>query len=96
MPLFEIKKGKATKVNKKDFKDELELHALIDKNLEEIFNIRYIKDEHVTDKHGRIETLGLDERNCPVVIEYKKTMEKGQLTQANRYITWVRQNPDSF
>lgn len=96
MPLFEIKKGKASKVNQQDFKDELELHRLIDTNLGEIFNIRYIKEEHITDKHGRIETLGLDESNRPVVIEYKRTMEKGQLVQANRYITWIKQNPDSF
>ncbi|HBA27715.1 MAG TPA: hypothetical protein DCY98_10070 [Nitrospinae bacterium] len=96
MPLFEIKKRKATKINQREFKDESELHCLIDENLEELFGIRYIKDEHITDKHGRIETLGLDESNRPVVIEYKKTKEKGQLVQANRYITWVKQNPDSF
>lgn len=96
MPLFEIKKGKANQITMKEFKDELELHKLIDQNLEEIFKIRFIKDEHVTDKHGRIETMGIDESNRPVIIEYKKTKEKGQLTQANRYITWVRQNPDSF
>ncbi len=96
MPLFEIKNSKATKINQKDFKNELELHQLIDKNLEELFGIRYIKDEHITDKHGRIETLGLDESNRPIVIEYKKTKEKGQLVQANRYMTWIRQNPDSF
>jgi len=96
MPLFEIKKDKANKINQKEFKNELELHQLIDKNLEEIFGVRYIKDEHITDKHGRIETLGIDESNRPIVIEYKKTKEKGQLVQANRYITWVKQNPDSF
>ena len=96
MPLFEIKNSKAKKVNQKEFKNELELHQLIDKNLEEIFGIRYIKDEHITEKHGRIETLGLDESNRPVVIEYKKTQEKGQLIQANRYMTWIKQNPDSF
>jgi predicted transport protein len=96
MPLFEIKNSKAKKVNQKEFKNELELHQLIDKNLEEIFGIRYIKKEHITDKHGRIETLGLDESNRPVVIEYKKTQEKGQLVQANRYMTWIKQNPDSF
>lgn len=96
MPLFEIKNSKAKKVNHKEFKNELELHQLIDKNLEEIFGIRYIKDEHITEKHGRIETLGLDESNRPVVIEYKKTQEKGQLVQANRYMTWIKQNPDSF
>lgn len=94
--IFNIKKGKATKINPKDFKSELELHQLIDNNLEELFEIRYIKDEHVTDKHGRIETLGIDNSNRPVVIEYKKTMEKGQLAQANRYVAWIKQNPDSF
>ena len=96
MPLFEIKNKKAKKVNTKEFKNELELHQLIDMNLEEIFGVRFIKDEHVTDKHGRIETLGLDESNRPLVIEYKKTKEKGQLVQANRYMTWIKQNPDSF
>ncbi len=96
MPLFEIKNSKAKKINHKEFKNELELHQLIDKNLEEIFGVRYIKDEHITDKHGRIETLGIDESNRPIVIEYKRTKEKGQLVQANRYMTWIRQNPDSF
>jgi len=96
MPLFEIKNSKATKISQKEFNNELELHQLIDKNLEELFGIRYIKDEHITDKHGRIETLGIDESNRPIVIEYKKTKEKGQLVQANRYMTWIKQNPDSF
>lgn len=96
MPLFEFRNSKATKINQKEFKNELELHQLIDKNLGEIFGIRYIKDEHITDKHGRIETLGIDESNRPIVIEYKMTKEKGQLVQANRYMTWIRQNPDSF
>ena len=96
MPLFKIVNGKASKIKQKEFKNELELHQLIDNNLKEIFNIRYIKDEYITAKHGRIETLGIDESNRPVVIEYKKTMEKGQLVQANRYMTWIKQNPDSF
>ena len=96
MPAF-VKKGKKlNKISQKEFENELELHKLIDHNLEEIFKIRYIKDEHITEKHGRIETLGIDESNRPVVIEYKKTKDKGQLAQANRYITWIRQNPDSF
>ncbi|MFC2087083.1 DUF5655 domain-containing protein [Bacteroidota bacterium] len=96
MPLFEIKNKKAKKIRTKEFKNELELHLLIDKNLEEIFGVRFIKDEHVTEKHGRIETLGIDEGNRPIVIEYKKTKEKGQLVQANKYMTWIKQNPDSF
>lgn len=96
MPAFEISGMKLKKISQKEFKNEAELHKLINNNLEEIFKIRYIKDEHITDKYGRIETIGLDESNRPVIIEYKKTKEKGQLIQANRYMTWIRQNPDSF
>jgi len=96
MPLFRFEKGKAQRIRNKEFPNEIELHKLIDRNLRELFGLRYIKDEYITDKHGRIETLAIDEANRPVVIEYKKNKESGQLTQANRYITWVKQNPDSF
>lgn len=96
MPSFVIDNNQAKRISQKEFKDEKELHELIDKNLDEIFNIRYIKDEHITEKHGRIETLGIDESNRPVVIEYKKVKDKSQLIQANRYMTWIKQNPDSF
>ena len=96
MPTFQIKNGKAKRIKQKEFSNELELHKLVDNNLKEIFGLRYIKDEHITDKHGRIETLAIDESNRPVVIEYKKYKETGQLTQANRYMTWIKQNPDSF
>lgn len=90
MPLFEIKNKKAKQINTKEFMNELELHQLIDMNLEEIFGVRFIKDEYITDKHGRIETLGLDESNRPIIIEYKKTKERGQLVQANRYMTCIK------
>ena len=96
MPAFQINNGKAKKIKQKEFSNELELHKLIDNNLKEIFKLKYIKDEHITDKHGRIETLAIDESYRPVVIEYKKYKETGQLTQANRYMTWIKQNPDSF
>jgi predicted transport protein len=96
MPLFLFDNDKAHKITAKEFDNEIELHKLIDKNLDTIFGIRFLRDEYVTEKHGRIETLGLDEDNRPVVIEYKKHKDKGQLTQANRYMTWIRQNPDSF
>ena len=96
MQAFRRAGTKLKKVAQKEFKDELELHKLIDRNLQEIFGIRFIKDEHITDKHGRIETIGLDESNRPVIIEYKKVKEKWQLVQANRYRIWVEQNHASF
>ena len=84
MPLFKFENGKAQRIGNKEFPNEIELHKLIDKNLNELFRLRYIKDEYITDKHGRIETLAIDEANSPVVIEYKKIKEWGQLTQEIR------------
>lgn len=94
--IFEIIKGKAIRVNAKEFKHEFEMHQFIDNNLFELFGIRFIINEHRTEIHGRIETLGLDNRNRPVVIEYKKNIEKGQLVQANRYLRWIQRNPADF
>ncbi|MGM0408653.1 MAG: hypothetical protein ACQERU_11755 [Bacteroidota bacterium] len=50
--IFEIKNGKAAKINTKEFENELALHQLIDNNLNELFEIHYIKDEYITAKHG--------------------------------------------
>ena len=96
MPMFSIKKGIAEPINLKYFSNELELHKLIDKNLDKMFDIRYIRDEYITQKHGRIETLGIDEQNRPVVVEYKLRKERGQLSQANRYMSWILAYRDSF
>jgi len=53
MPAFQIHNGKAKKILQKEFSNELELHKLIDNNLKEFFGLKYIKDEHITDKHGK-------------------------------------------
>ncbi|MEI6141788.1 MAG: hypothetical protein WCP85_21125 [Mariniphaga sp.] len=94
--IFEIKEDKAIKLKAKEFKHEFEMHQFIDNNLFELFGIRFITNEHRTKIHGRIETLGLDNRNRPVVIEYKKNIERGQLVQANKYLRWIQQNPADF
>jgi len=96
MPMFSIKNRKAKPINLKSFRDEAELHKLIDDNLDRMFDIRFLRDEYITQKHGRIETLGLDESNRPVVVEYKLRKERGQLSQANRYTMWILSNKDGF
>ena len=54
---------------------EKPLQTLIEKNLEELLGIRFLKTEYSTGKThgGRIDTLGLDENNCPVIFEYKRS-----------------------
>lgn len=70
MPIFKIQNNKTSQIKVSNFRNEKELQSLIDDNLEDIFGIRYIAPEVITDS-GRIDALGLDENNSPVIIEYK-------------------------
>ena len=45
MPLFKFENGTAKRIGQKEFSNEKELHELIDCNLEEIFNLRYIRNK---------------------------------------------------
>lgn len=71
--LYQIKDGQATSKSVADFKYESEIQKLCEQNLETFFGIRFLASEYSTgNKHrGRIDSLGIDENNCPVIIEYK-------------------------
>ena len=71
--LYQIKSGKAQIKSVIEFKYEREIQKLCEQNLETFFAIRSLATEYTTgNKHkGRIDTLGIDENNCPVIIEYK-------------------------
>lgn len=34
------------------------------------FGVTFLKTEYVTSNGGRIDSLGVDENNCPVIFEY--------------------------
>ncbi|WP_399094175.1 DUF5655 domain-containing protein [Streptomyces sp. BBFR2] len=70
---------------------EVELQRRIEAGMEEMLGIRFLASEYVTGPwhRGRIDTLGLDENNSPVVIEYKKGAESGVLSQAVSYLSWL-------
>lgn len=90
MPLFRLDKSrKAVQIRKTTFSKERDIQTLCEKNLEPFFNIRFIASEYSTgQKHGgRIDTLGLDENNCPVIIEYKKKRARTSLLKA--FSTWI-------
>lgn len=79
------------KVNRKEFKNEQELHELIEKNLRDMFGIRLIASEYPI-PNGRIDTLGLDEDRVPVIIEYKWEKDLTAIVQGLFYLDWVMQN----
>ncbi|MDD3626920.1 MAG: hypothetical protein PHV06_06330, partial [bacterium] len=73
MPLFHRDKQKLGLIKPKSFLNEKELQNLVESNLKEIFNCRFIASEFSTGPvhGGRIDTLAISEENNPVIIEYK-------------------------
>jgi RecB family endonuclease NucS len=53
---------------------EKSLQVLLEGNLETFLGVRFLASEYSTGRthRGRIDTLGLDENGCPVIIEYKR------------------------
>jgi len=99
MPIFKIENhNKAKQLKTSSFKNEKELQVLVENNLEEIFGIKFIASEFSTgEKHGgRIDTLGLDENNSPVIIEYKWGEKDNVINQGLFYLDWLVDHKGDF
>ncbi len=95
--LFRTELGKVTQLEGKSVALEKSLQELIEKNLQTFLGIRFLATEYGTGKThaGRIDTLGLDENNCPCIIEYKRSTNENVINQACTISTGsltIRQN----
>ena len=97
MPIFKINKTKASQVSVKEsgFSNEAELRDFFAENLNEILGVRFLEKEYPT-TDGRIDTLGIDENNSPVIIEYKWKENKEVLAQGLFYFDWLMKNKKHF
>jgi predicted transport protein len=94
--LFKVdEKSILKKVDRKEFKNEAELQKLIERNLLYVMGIRFIASEYPI-PNGRIDTLGLDEDDVPVIIEYKWKKDLSAIVQGLFYLNWVMQNKQPF
>lgn len=77
---------------------EKSLQTLIEKYLEEFFGVRFLATEYSTGKThgGRIDTLGLDENGCPVIIEYKRALNENVINQGLFYLDWLMDHKGEF
>jgi hypothetical protein len=97
MPIFKIEKltAKQLRLNQNGFGDEYELRDFFAANLVEILGVRFLEKEYQT-TDGRIDTLGLDENNSPVIIEYKWKENEEVLAQGLFYFDWLKKNRKHF
>jgi len=98
MPIFQVYNNKIKQLKTSNFRSEKDLQVLVENNLEEIFGIKFIASEFSTgEKHGgRIDTLGLDENNSPVIIEYKWGENNNVINQGLFYLDWLVDHTGNF
>ena len=96
--LFEVSTDSATEVPGEASAVERSLHSLFERHLEVMLGIRLLGSEYSTGpKHGgRIDTLGIDENNCPAIIEYKRSTNQNVINQGLFYMDWLLDHRAEF
>ena len=96
--LFRLTQGQATELQGDASDLEKPLQTLIENNLEPLLGIRFLATEYSTGKihAGRIDSLGLDENNCPVILEYKRSTGESIINQGLYYMDWLMDHQAEF
>lgn len=96
--LFRIAGEVATEIQGTATHLEKPLQTLIEANLDPLLEIRLLATEYSTGKThaGRIDTLGIDENDCPVIIEYKRSTGENIINQGLFYLDWLMDHQAEF
>lgn len=96
--LFRLTAGKAAELQGDASDLEKPLQTLIEANLDVLLGIRFLATEYSTGKThgGRIDSLGLDENNCPVILEYKRSVGENVINQGLFYLDWLMDHQAEF
>jgi predicted transport protein len=77
---------------------ERSLQTLIERHLDTFLGITFLASEYSTGRvhGGRIDTLGIDENGCPVIIEYKRASNQNVINQGLFYLDWLMDHQAEF
>ena len=74
---------------------ERDLQTLIENNMDAFFGVRFLKSEYVI-TNGRMDSIGIDENNCPVIFEYKRSSNENVINQGLFYLDWLLDHKADF
>lgn len=96
--LFRFNASGASELQGKTAVIEKQLQTLIESQMEAFLGVRFLATEYDTGaKHrGRIDSLGLDENGCPVIIEYKRHTNENVINQGLFYLDWLLDHKADF
>jgi predicted transport protein len=75
---------------------EKSVQTFFEKNLEALLGVRFLASEFTTSNGGRIDTLGVDENGCPVILEYKRASNENVINQGLFYLDWLMDHRKDF
>jgi len=77
---------------------EKDLQQLIERHMDTFLGVRFLATEYSTGKthKGRIDSLGIDENGCPVIIEYKRHSTENVINQGLYYLDWLLDHQAEF
>lgn len=92
--LFNIK-GHVEELQSKQVTLEKELQQLLEENMNTFFGVTFLKSEYrIT--NGRMDSIGIDENNCPVIFEYKRSANENVINQGLFYLDWLLDHKADF
>jgi predicted transport protein len=96
--LFQVGKNAVEEISGTSVAVEKSLQELIEKHLEAFLGVRFLASEYATGRThgGRIDTLGIDENGCPVIIEYKRALNQNVINQGLFYLDWLLDHKAEF
>lgn len=95
--LFNIK-GEVKEIEGTSMQLERYLQNTIEENMDIFLGVRFLASEYSTGKvhNGRIDSLGIDENNYPVIIEYKRSINENVINQGLYYLDWLLDHKAEF
>lgn len=96
--LFRYSNTTASELAGKSAAIERDLQRLIESQMDTFLGVRFLATEYGTGaKHrGRVDSLGLDENGCPVIIEYKRHSNENVINQGLFYLDWLLDHKADF
>ena len=96
--LFRLDSAGVTQLEAKSVVIEKRLQIRMESHLESFLGVRLLASEYLTGKvhGGRIDTLGIDENNSPVIIEYKRSLNENVVNQGLFYLDWLLDHRGEF
>lgn len=96
--IFQLSGDRVTELEGQTMAVEKSLQVKMERHLDAFLGVTFLASEYSTGKThgGRIDTLGIDENRCPVIIEYKRSSHETVINQGLFYLDWLLDHKAEF